>query len=262
MKFVGDDLTADEMRIYIAGEQDARANYKPRLTAMVGTVVVGGVAFLASGGLILTLVPPLAYAGLQFVPVMRIQEKAITNPQHRYNEIYALGYERVARSRKVLGGLKGGVAGMVIGAAALLPLRTLTFSPSACLGFATLVQSHIWISLGAALLALLTEIECFDEISVAPLVVAFSTLLVYNLLRWVKLKQISSSPSSMQQTGLPAHVHAGLVLLAALGLAFTTRHLSEAGLLILACAALPAIAYGLRIIPSSKDGYRRENCPM
>jgi hypothetical protein len=117
-EIVGDDLTADEMRIYIAGEQDARANYKPRLTAMVGTVVVGGVAFLASGGLILTLVPPLAYAGLQFVPVMRIQEKAITNPQHRYNEIYALGYERVARSRKVLGGLKGGVAGMVIGAAA------------------------------------------------------------------------------------------------------------------------------------------------
>jgi len=117
-EIVGDDLTADEMRIYIAGEQDARANYKPRLTAIVGTVVVGGVAFLASGGLILTLVPPLAYAGLQFVPVMRIQEKAITNPQHRYNEIYALGYERVARSRKVLGGLKGGVAGMAIGAAA------------------------------------------------------------------------------------------------------------------------------------------------
>jgi hypothetical protein len=117
-EIVGDDLTTDEMRIYIAGEQDARANYKPRLTAVVGTVVVGGVAFLASGGIFLTVLPPLAYAGLQFVPVMRIQEKAITNPGHRFNEIYALGYERVARSRKVLGGLKGGVAGMVIGAAA------------------------------------------------------------------------------------------------------------------------------------------------
>lgn len=117
-EIVGDDLTADEMRIYIAGEQDARANYNPRLTTIVGTVVVGGVAFLASGGLISTLVPPLAYAGLQFVPVMRIQEKTITNPQHRFNEIYALGYERVARSRKVLGGLKGGVAGMAIGVAA------------------------------------------------------------------------------------------------------------------------------------------------
>ena len=115
---VGDDLTTDEMRIYIAGEQDARANYKPRLTTLVGTVVAGGVAFIASGGLILTLVTPLAYAGLQFAPVMHIQEQAITNPQHRFNEVYALGYERVARSRKVLGGLKGGVAGMVIGAAA------------------------------------------------------------------------------------------------------------------------------------------------
>lgn len=115
---VGDDLTPDEMRIYIAGEQDARANYKPRVTALVGTLVVGGVAFLASGGLILTIVPPLAYAGIQFIPVMRISEKTITNSQHRFNDIYAMGYERVARSRKVLGGLKGGVAGMIIGAAA------------------------------------------------------------------------------------------------------------------------------------------------
>ncbi len=118
--------------------------------------------------------------------------------------------------------------------------------------FRFVVQSHIWISMGAALLALLTEIECFDKISVAPLVVAFSTLLVYNLLRWVKLKRISSSVFHLPQTGFPAPIHAGLVLLAALGLAFTARHLSEAGLLILACAALPALAYGLRIIPSSK----------
>lgn len=117
-EIVGDDLTTDEMRIYIAGEQDARANYNPRLTAIVGTAIVGGIAFYVSGALVLTLFSPLAYAGFQFVPVMRIQEKAITNPQHRYNEIYALGYERVARSRKVFSGLKGGVAGMVIGAAA------------------------------------------------------------------------------------------------------------------------------------------------
>lgn len=118
--------------------------------------------------------------------------------------------------------------------------------------FRLVVRSYIWIALGASLLALLTEIECFAVASVAPLVVGFSTLLVYNLLRWVKLKRIRSTHLTIQQAGLPANVHAGLVLLAALGLAFTLRHLPEAGLLILTVAALPAISYGFRIIPSSK----------
>lgn len=118
--------------------------------------------------------------------------------------------------------------------------------------FRLIVHSYIWIALGAALLALLTEIECFEVASVAPLVVGFSTLLVYNLLRWVKLKRTQSTHLTIEQAGLPALVHAGLVLLAALGLALTARHLASAGLLILAMAALPAIAYGLRIIPSSK----------
>jgi hypothetical protein len=118
--------------------------------------------------------------------------------------------------------------------------------------FRLVVRSYIWIALGAALLTLLTEIECFEVASVAPLVVGFSTLLVYNLLRWVKLKQTRTTHLNIQRAGLSANVHAGLVLLAALGLAFMLRHLPAAGLLILSLAALPAISYGFRIIPSSK----------
>jgi hypothetical protein len=117
--------------------------------------------------------------------------------------------------------------------------------------FRFVVQSHIWIALGAAMLTLLTEIECFERASVAPLVVAFSTLLVYNLLRWVKLKQAVSLQIDLQKASLSPNMHRGLVLLAALGLAFTLPHLAPAGLLILAIAAVPAVGYGLRIFPSS-----------
>lgn len=117
--------------------------------------------------------------------------------------------------------------------------------------FRFVVQSHIWIALGAAMLALLTEIECFERPSVAPLAVAFSTLLVYNLLRWVKLKQAESQQNDLQKASLSPNMHRGLVLLAALGLAFTLPHLAHAGLLILAIAAVPAVGYGLRILPSS-----------
>ncbi len=115
---LGDDITADEMRIYIAAQRDARDNFKVWPTVLGGVVVCGTVAFLASGGLFLTLLTPLAYAAAQFIPVIRIRENTISNPSHRYNEVYAEGYGRVARSRKVLGGLKGGALGMVIGTAA------------------------------------------------------------------------------------------------------------------------------------------------
>lgn len=115
---LGDDITADEMRIYIAAERDARENFKVWPTVVTGVVVCGAVAVLASGGLFLTILPPLAYAGAQFIPVIRIRENTISNPEHRYNEVYAEGYGRVARSRKVLGGLKGGALGMVLGSAA------------------------------------------------------------------------------------------------------------------------------------------------
>lgn len=115
---LGDDLTADEMRIYIAGQQDARANYNALPTTLVGVLVGAGGAIFASGGLILTILPPIAYGGAQFIPVLRIREATITNPEHRFNDIYADGYERVARSRKVLGGFKGGALGMVAGVAA------------------------------------------------------------------------------------------------------------------------------------------------
>ncbi|MGF1564965.1 MAG: hypothetical protein ACFCUH_06335 [Flavobacteriales bacterium] len=117
-RLLGDDITADEMRIFIAAQRDARENFKVWPTVVTGVVVCGAVAVLASGGLFLTILPPLAYAGVQFIPVIRIRENTISNPSYRYNEVYAEGYGRVARSRKVLGGLKGGAIGMVLGTAA------------------------------------------------------------------------------------------------------------------------------------------------
>lgn len=115
---LGDDITADEMRIYIAAQRDAREKFKVWPTVVAGAVICGAVAVLASGGLILTILPPLAFGAAQFIPVIRIRENTISNPEHRFNEVYAEGYGRVARSRKVLGGLKGGAIGMVLGTAA------------------------------------------------------------------------------------------------------------------------------------------------
>lgn len=114
---LGDWMTVDEMRIYMAGEQDARNFYKARLAFFIGIPLAAGSAYLAQGGLILTLGGPVLYSILQLAPTIRIRENTITNPLHQYNEIYALGYERVARSRQVVQALKGSAIGMAVGVA-------------------------------------------------------------------------------------------------------------------------------------------------
>lgn len=112
---LGDWMTVDEMRIYMAGEQDARDNFKANGVFYAGMPVGAVVAYLAQGGLILTLGGPVLYTLLQLAPNIRIKEETITNLVHQYNEIYALGYERVARSKQMVQALKGSAIGMVLG---------------------------------------------------------------------------------------------------------------------------------------------------
>jgi len=122
---LGDWMTLDEMRIYMSGEQDARNNYKAKWAFYAGLPIGATTAFLAQGGLILTIGGPVLYTLVQLAPNIRIREKTITNPVHKYNEIYALGYERVARSRIVVQALKGSAIGMAAGIAGyfLFPLE-------------------------------------------------------------------------------------------------------------------------------------------
>lgn len=112
---LGDEFSVDEMRIFIAGEQDAMNGYNGLPTAGVGFLLAGTAAVLANGGLILSILPPVIYTVAQLIPVIKIQGKTISNPNYKHNEIYAMGYERVARSRKLMAGLKGSVLGALGG---------------------------------------------------------------------------------------------------------------------------------------------------
>lgn len=114
-EFLGDEFTVQEMRIFIAGEQDALAGYDPRPTHYVGLLVGIGAGVYSQGGIILPLVVPVGYTLLQTLPTIKIREETIQDPKHKFNEIYALGYEGVARSRKILGGLKGSAIGVAAG---------------------------------------------------------------------------------------------------------------------------------------------------
>ncbi|MFT7209606.1 MAG: hypothetical protein ACI93E_001241 [Flavobacteriales bacterium] len=118
---LGDDLSEDEMRVFIAGAKDAIAHYNAKPTTYVGVLVGAAGPIIAGGGVIVTLAPIIIYTLLQLAPIIKI--KGVSNPDHIDNETYALGYASVARSEKILGGLKGSAAGAAAGLAAYLILR-------------------------------------------------------------------------------------------------------------------------------------------
>jgi len=111
----GDDLSVQEMRIFIAGEKDGRTNYNTMPTMLVGMALAGTAAYFAEGAFMGTLAVPLVYPLFHLLPTIKIREKTITDPNHRYNEIYATGYEGVARSRKLLAAFKGVLIGAASG---------------------------------------------------------------------------------------------------------------------------------------------------
>lgn len=112
---LGDELSVQELRIYIAGEQDARKNYKAVPTMLVGVALAGTAAYVSEGAFLGTIAIPIVYPLAQLIPVIKIKEHTISNPNHRYNNIYASGYEGVARSKKIFSAFKGVLIGSVSG---------------------------------------------------------------------------------------------------------------------------------------------------
>lgn len=117
---LGDWLSIEEMRVFIAGEQDASRNFntKPTFWTGVGLGAIG--SYASQGGLITMFATPVAYTTFQLAPNIKIRESTMRHSGYKHNEIYALGYERTARPKKVLAALKGSALGMVVGYLAYL----------------------------------------------------------------------------------------------------------------------------------------------
>lgn len=107
----GDVYSVDQMRIYLAGERDARSNYSAWPTALVGFVICGGMAAWGGEGFLTAIGPPIVYTLLQLAPKIHIREKYMSDVHYKYNEIYASGFEPPARSRKLMAALGGGYGG-------------------------------------------------------------------------------------------------------------------------------------------------------
>jgi hypothetical protein len=112
---LGDYYTPEEMRVYLAGAGDARKNFKAWHIAIIGYEICLFAGNLVGDGLLVLIVPPITYAAMQLIGKIKIREKYMSDPNYKYNDLYAEGFEPPARSKKMIRGALGGLAGSVTG---------------------------------------------------------------------------------------------------------------------------------------------------
>jgi hypothetical protein len=116
-EMLGNIYSVDEMRYYLAGENDARQNFKAWPTFAVGFALCAGVSVWGGDGYITAVGPPILFTLLQLAPKIKIREKTMSHPEYKYNDIYADGYEPPARTRKLSRAMEGAFLGSATGVA-------------------------------------------------------------------------------------------------------------------------------------------------
>jgi hypothetical protein len=114
-EMMGNIYSVDEMRFYLAGEDDARQNFDAWPTFFVGFALCAGTSLWGGDGYITAVGPPILYTLIQLVPKIKIREKTMSSPDYKYNDIYADGYEPPARTRKLSRAMEGGFLGSATG---------------------------------------------------------------------------------------------------------------------------------------------------
>ena len=112
---LGNWMSEEEMLVYIQGEQDARANYNTKLVKVVGVASGFALTYISQGSFIVPIIAPFAWAACQFIPVIKIKEKYMTDTGYSNNDFYLRGFEPVARTKRVLDALKTGFIGSGLG---------------------------------------------------------------------------------------------------------------------------------------------------
>lgn len=113
---IGNEFTIEETRYFLYGERDAARSFKsPWWPA--GNFAVG-----AASGFILnsyfSFLPPFAFPLASRIPKVRIKHSTVSNLGYLKQDTYILGYERVARKKRVLQSFATGVVGLLAGVVA------------------------------------------------------------------------------------------------------------------------------------------------
>jgi len=112
----GNFLTIKDMRLFVYGERDAYASYKPVFSNSVG-FGMGAVAgyFMHKESSFLFIATPLLYTVGTLIFPTKVNKRRLQDHQYFKEDEYLRGHERVARSRRTQEALKSSVVGMGVG---------------------------------------------------------------------------------------------------------------------------------------------------
>ena len=121
----GNDLTVQQMRWFIKGEQDARKGYRPIWPMVAGFATGAGLVIGLDLEMNSMLIPPL-FAAAMVLPRVHVTRGSITDPLMEGDEHYAYGYAKVGRTKRVVRTLASTFAGVAVG----LAVRQLIINPN------------------------------------------------------------------------------------------------------------------------------------
>jgi len=113
----GNFFTVPEMRCFVNGEQDASKYFRGRADFWGGLVVglASGTFMPRLGGTFWAYLPCFAYTGTTLLPIVKVRAPNHETRSKPHTDIYLLGYERIARKKKITSALKGTVLGLAAG---------------------------------------------------------------------------------------------------------------------------------------------------
>jgi hypothetical protein len=111
---LGNVATEEEMRAIVIGQRDARLNVNGNAWLYSGLAVGFATGYAARGSVLALAVPPI-FALSARIPIVKIKGSHIQDPKYKYNEDYAVGYERYARGIFTRKALIGSAIGTALG---------------------------------------------------------------------------------------------------------------------------------------------------
>ena len=115
----GEELTQEEMRMFMYGQDDAR-NGHPMLYNQLGGFALGLGTSLALDGGALPFLTPVMYSLTMQIPVVKVKESAIMDQRNTLSPYYLEGYNATARSKKFIKGFLSTMAGVFLGSGIIL----------------------------------------------------------------------------------------------------------------------------------------------
>jgi hypothetical protein len=108
----GNYYTPNEVRYFLQGERDARRSYHCPLWIAGGFVAGFGGGYTGNA---LGLVAPFGYSAITLGFRVKIRPGSVSNPDYLKYDTYLMGYDKVARQKRIMRTLVAGAIGFTAG---------------------------------------------------------------------------------------------------------------------------------------------------